>query len=423
MKKKILYIICALLVVFSVSSMSVAINHLYFEDTEYSPVSTITIGTLTVFGLAYSLRISLLRKTRSLMVIVVTCLLCWCIINVLICPSPGYPTMKLLGYVSLWETMFLLFYNIALYRYRYIKTIKVTCLIILFVNSALFVVSRGYRTLTDFAVSSMGNNMIFYVITLIPFILLSENRKWKLLAMIFVSALSVLSFKRSVLIIISLILVVFIYYNYYKPSKNKSRNILMPVVGALMFMAILLSVNYYSDGIAVERLNNIEQDKGNGRLGRWENISNILSTSYKTKDLIIGKGFRYSAIAVGKFSGTAHNDFLEVFCDYGIIGLCLYVLFHLLVIRRMIFFIKTGSEYRLSYVSSYIVFFVMSMVSHLIIYPTYFVFLAIYWGIMEVVCMRIKGINKIKKKILKDEFEKNLQAENAEIVPSPTRLA
>lgn len=375
----------------------VSLNHNYKPQAEYSPVSTITIGTLVVIGLAYSLKMSF--KTR--MVKVVFCLLIWCIINALICPNPNIPTFKVLGFVSLWESMFFLFYYIIFHNCNFVKNIKLFFVIILLINSSLFWISHGYRNLSDFSVTSIGNNVIFYMFTLIPFILLIKNRKWQLLLMIFVSVLVVVSYKRSAIIGMFLILTVFIYFSFLKSSRNMLQNIFITIFGVSLFVSILFVANRFTDGISAERLSNLQEDGGSGRLSRWSKLDTTLKTTYSPGDWIKGKGFRFSEIAMNKRSGTAHNDFLEVLCDYGLIGLSLYVYFHLLVLKRMIFLIRIKSEYRLSYISSYIIFFVMSMVSHLIIYPTYFIYLAIYWGMMEAICVQRYGNFHLPKKFIK----------------------
>lgn len=80
---------------------------------------------------------------------------------------------------------------------------------------------------------------------------------------------------------------------------------------------------------------------------------------------------------------SAHNDFLEVLFVTELIGLILYLLLHIYLIKRLFFLKRNKSELFLPYLASYITMFIMSMVSHLILYPTYFTFLATFWGAVE----------------------------------------
>ena len=80
---------------------------------------------------------------------------------------------------------------------------------------------------------------------------------------------------------------------------------------------------------------------------------------------------------------SAHNDFLEVMYDFGLVGLLFYVLIHLSLIKWTIRLFRNGSPFAFPVLISYVCFFVMSMVSHLILYPTYFGLLTAFWAYAE----------------------------------------
>lgn len=80
---------------------------------------------------------------------------------------------------------------------------------------------------------------------------------------------------------------------------------------------------------------------------------------------------------------AAHNDFLEVLYDYGILGLIVYLSIHVHLIRRTIRLKKTNNPLFWSFFTMYIIFFVMSMVSILIPQQRYLIYMAVYWGCLE----------------------------------------
>ena len=80
---------------------------------------------------------------------------------------------------------------------------------------------------------------------------------------------------------------------------------------------------------------------------------------------------------------SAHNDFLEVIYDYGLVIFIFYLCLWGYVIRRAYYLYKTKSEMFLPYAASFSIFLVMSMVSHLILYTTYFNYLVMFWGMTE----------------------------------------
>ena len=80
---------------------------------------------------------------------------------------------------------------------------------------------------------------------------------------------------------------------------------------------------------------------------------------------------------------SAHNDFLEVLYDFGAIGFIFYVLIHLSLIKWTLRLFRARSELAFPVLISYVCFIVMSMVSHLILYPTYFGLLTAFWAYAE----------------------------------------
>lgn len=80
---------------------------------------------------------------------------------------------------------------------------------------------------------------------------------------------------------------------------------------------------------------------------------------------------------------SAHNDFLEVLYDYGIIGFIMFIYLHVRVAKTTYKLHKHRSSYFIPYMVSFIIFVVMSIVSHLIIYPTYFCCLVAFWAYIE----------------------------------------
>ena len=89
------------------------------------------------------------------------------------------------------------------------------------------------------------------------------------------------------------------------------------------------------------------------------------------------------------------NDFLEMLVDYGVIGLLLYILIIISFISEMMYSRRRGllSMFQLSLISlsSFII---MSLISHLFLYPTFIAYLMIAFGIAA-------GMNKYTKASLR----------------------
>ena len=129
-----------------------------------------------------------------------------------------------------------------------------------------------------------------------------------------------------------------------------------------------------------DRLGTIRDDEGSGRGEIYMYTWNMIQSS-DFVSLLFGHG--YNAVSRDSiFELSAHTDLLEVLYDYGIVGFVLYIL---LVVRLVVFSNKIKlylPQYFGAYVSSIALFIVISLFSHLIIFPTYFLFLCAFWGLL-----------------------------------------
>ena len=77
-----------------------------------------------------------------------------------------------------------------------------------------------------------------------------------------------------------------------------------------------------------------------------------------------------------------HNDLMQIIYNYGIIGGCIYTAFcvSLLVLARKMN--KSNYRYRIAYIASLIIFFCSSSVEQVIVVHTWFLQMAVFWGIV-----------------------------------------
>lgn len=82
---------------------------------------------------------------------------------------------------------------------------------------------------------------------------------------------------------------------------------------------------------------------------------------------LIGHGWN-GVLRDSKYKVSAHNDFIEVLYDYGIIVFVLYVSMIVRMFSKMSNMIKRRSKYSGQFACALILFLVLSTVSHVIIY-------------------------------------------------------
>lgn len=130
----------------------------------------------------------------------------------------------------------------------------------------------------------------------------------------------------------------------------------------------------------------IAEDGGSNRLF----IYGQLWLAQKSSDLlhwIIGSG--YNSVLLSKIctdgvlgeNVSAHNDFLEVLYDYGIVGLLGYVSFFVCIIGKAIKMVKDQYEYMVPFMASILMVLTISLTSHLVIYLNYYAVIFVFWAL------------------------------------------
>lgn len=135
----------------------------------------------------------------------------------------------------------------------------------------------------------------------------------------------------------------------------------------------------------VERLNEMLNGDTNGRSAIWENVLGAFNASTLGEKLI---GHGYHAFRFYKYSGymyilngnLAHNDYLNTLYDYGIIGVLVYVLFLLSVIKELLILIRRKSNIAPAFTFSIVLLAFLTFVSYFGIESRIINYVAIFWG-------------------------------------------
>ena len=208
---------------------------------------------------------------------------------------------------------------------------------------------------------------IYYPLALLPIVLFLTKPQRSIIPIFAIIVGIIVSGKRGGLVMVAL--VAFIYY-FIGNKRGRGRTIFM----LLLFVAVAFFASYiieYIDSLyglhTIDRMESSIEDGGSGRLWRWGKIWDVLGMS-SFWELLFGHGFGAVYDLVG---GRAHNDFLEVFYNFGFMAFVFYILFYLSII------ILNIRQYRNKYPNakfltcSIAVALVLAMVSFFIVEPTY----------------------------------------------------
>lgn len=232
----------------------------------------------------------------------------------------------------------------------------------------------------------------YYTLFVLPLILLTTGRWRSALFLLLTMLVLMSSVKRAGIITMGAGLIVYaLAYAVVSPRLKLSA-----VVGGLVLLlslgGIFIAFANSEENNILERFQNMDRDEGSGRLMVWSKTVKLLEES-DFGALMVGHG--YDMVRQDSQAGlSAHNDFLEVAYDYGLIGLFLYVLaFSALTVKAF-----TAVMHRRSFAPEFALFltiyFLLSMVSHVIVYD---------WG--NIVLMTI-GFIVVQEKMEPDAWHK-----------------
>ena len=228
-------------------------------------------------------------------------------------------------------------------------------------------------------------NSIFYVICLLPFVLLNTKKIIHYFAFCVACFFILYSNKATLFIMFVCIICAYILFS---DGFVRTRAVKVFILG------IVLIAGYYFLNSKIELLGAVQKIRRLDETGASNRIPIYISTIQSFFDgnifqIVFGRGYN----AVSNYLGvSAHNDFLEVLYDYGILGFVSYLLMFVQLIKTSLLLIKTKDEFAIPVLVSIIIFLIGSAVSHLIFVPRYFLFIVLLWGIV------LKKLNNAKER-------------------------
>ena len=172
------------------------------------------------------------------------------------------------------------------------------------------------------------SNTGYFFVALMPCIfLLGKKRFLSIVSFLFILFFIIQSAKRGALIAALICSLIFFYYQFkmIDPRKRLQEYIISIVV---TFILLKFSFDlYYSSDFLVKRMGQIDEG-GSGRNVIYENLWNNWVESNSIINYIFGFGF----VSTILYSGTghlAHNDWLELLTNFGLIGIFIYFIFFL----------------------------------------------------------------------------------------------
>ena len=224
-------------------------------------------------------------------------------------------------------------------------------------------------------------NGSYAVLYCLPFLLCHKSKILRWVSIAMVVFIVMISLKRGGFVAVLVAVAVYFVVTFFSlQGRRFGIGHLLILIGAVVGFFYLVQ---YINGVVLndllhQRMIDIEAGEGSGRLVIYTKyLAFIQSDSFL--HLLFGHGWQGSIIDSG-IDATCHNDFLEVFVDFGIIGFVAYIAFWISLLKLCIKMVRNKHEYAPAMSASIAMFFVNSMVAHIFIYPWYMILFAAFWG-------------------------------------------
>lgn len=236
----------------------------------------------------------------------------------------------------------------------------------------------------DFEDSASPSNVIFWSLCLVPVVFLFKNKTIQILFISIETVLVMVTMKRSAVISMALLLVLFIITIFSKNNNESRLSRSISKTWTILIAVIIFSVfspklsGLYENN--KQRFERIEEDGGSNRVNVWNDTFKGLSNS-NIMVIVFGHGVASSQEIIGHTS--AHNDFLTLLLEFGIIGGLMYLLFIIKVIKRVLYTRKQDRQLFYCYTSILILLLVVGNVGDLFTCYTYLGFIMVFLAVLE----------------------------------------
>lgn len=216
-------------------------------------------------------------------------------------------------------------------------------------------------------------NSCYYLLLSIPSIYRFKSKKLKVFSFILVSAIVFFSMKRTALIVLLSVGLINFLLNIARNRKVNLRKLtvfapVLVLMSLFIFLINQIIKAIYSRNI-FDRFVMSEVPQNEGRIFLVKQLTEIFFRDSSLENVFFGRGL--NATALFTTNGlTAHNDFIEVLFNFGLIGLVLYLCIYIYMIKAIMNSKRKNKDTR-PFLAVFTIMLLVSLSSHLIFIPTY----------------------------------------------------
>lgn len=207
---------------------------------------------------------------------------------------------------------------------------KGTILLLVVAIASFFQYQTQLSFFSDSNVGEITNNQAYSFLFLLPCFMLFDNKVIRYGGMVLCAVFIVLSMKRGAILVGSICFILFII-DSYRDSKFSGRfwTILGSIVVAVLIYKLVI-YEYETNDYFVYRIDQTMEGSSSGRDELVSNLLRIYSDDYSFSQQLVGSGANATIKYVSKY---AHNDWVELLINQGLLGVILYVFYWLSLIK------------------------------------------------------------------------------------------
>ena len=232
-----------------------------------------------------------------------------------------------------WATIDFIVYIMCLHIFRSVKDNDKK--IVLYFEFIVFCFAASMYFFSKFNYSfytSGEHSSPMFPFMLIPFIGLLEKKRYLFISLIIMLFISFLESGRTIFILTMLVLLYSIIKIYGEKTGAKG----IVIIGLIFLVSLVSGLCLYKYSLRFTGYSFIEKTIDAGDSHRIELYKNVIDKYFKNGfiNIIFGSGFM-STTLINRYNFMAHNDFLEMLYDYGVIGFSLFILWFITLFKEL----------------------------------------------------------------------------------------
>lgn len=372
------------------------IYEIFRELMSFSSISQfISLALLVLIVLYFALNRKILSHKKNATIKVLSCFIIVSYI-ITLCWSMSMPLGSLSTYIRIILPLFVLFFSYSIIQHQdNLKAFFILSTILLILMLSTYF--EYFQKILLFIVKDETvSNSSYFLLYLLPVLLCTKKKLITIGSFIAVFIAIAMSAKRggTIAFLAGLLIYLIINHVLLKEKNNKLVKLGGLIIIILLFLNTFIEIILDDDILIINRLMEISDTGGSGRDKVWEKTLEMIAES-DFPYFIMGHGYN-QVVQDSPLKLSAHNDFLEIIYDFGIPVFFVYILFQIQMIKQIFKMIKESSQYAAPLAFSYATFLVNSMVSHIFIYPQYFIIYTFVWGSILGLYHRESKINSVE---------------------------